>query len=53
MKIATPSGTTFTMIDDLVTITRHDQPEITVPIDDIEEFYKEYFDEDIDLEDDL
>jgi hypothetical protein len=42
-KIETKGGTTFTIDNGKVTITRSDQPEIIIPEADLEEFCSEYF----------
>ncbi len=53
MIIETEGGTTFTVLDGNVTITRSDQPETTVPEDDLDEFFSVWLDNtaDVDLED--
>ena len=43
-KIKTKGGTTFTVDAGNVTITRRDQPEITIPEADLEDFCVEYYD---------
>ena len=52
MKITTEGGTACTDQDGNVTITRQDKPEVTVPEDDLEEFFDEWLDNtaDVDLE---
>jgi len=47
MKFTTDGGTTFTVDDEQVTITRSDQPECTIPLADLREFL-ELLDEEID-----
>lgn len=57
MTYTTQGGTTFTVVDGKVTITRSDQPEVTIPEDDLEEFFADYFaaceEADAAIEDDL
>jgi hypothetical protein len=43
MVIETKGGTTFMVLDGSVTITRHDQPEVVVPEDDLKEFCERFF----------
>ena len=52
MKVATAGGTTFTVSTDQVTITRHDQPDCVIPLADLEEFVRVYYDADADKDDD-
>ncbi len=44
MRIETEGGTTFTVQDGQITITRHNQPECTIPEDDLDEFWAQFAD---------
>ena len=58
MIITTEQGTTFGVKNNVVTITRTDQPECSIPLADLREFVGVYFDlsevdeDELDIEDD-